>query len=171
MFRDYFKKRNESSHKDYEAGQKTCPNCAKNVSSHAGICPYCKIDFTDTFTDERCSGCGRLIRQGDFTCPSCGFEYGREFLQNDDEISKLCDKGFRHIENFRFKDAKVCFNRASKLNPYDINPIIGNAYCLYHLGYYVLSLKMCNMALKIDENSLDDDFYRKVKSKAADIRN
>ena len=171
MFRDYFKKKSESSHKDYEISMKMCPNCGKEVSSLSIICPYCRIDFRDTFTEERCSGCGQLIRQGDMKCPSCGFEYGEEFSQNDEEVTRLCDRGFRYIEDFRFKDAKVCFNKASKLNPYDINPIVGNAYCLYHLGYYVLSLKKCRQALKMDDESIDEEFYSKVKAKAADIRN
>lgn len=170
MFRDYFKKNSKGSRKDYVIGKKACPNCGKEVSSLAVFCPYCKIDFRDQFTDERCGGCGQLIRQGDLTCPSCGFHYGDDFSANSEEVSDLCDKGFRYIEDFRFKDAKVCFNRASKLNPYDINPIVGNAYCLYHLGYYVLSLKKCDQALKMDAESIDDEFYKKVKSKAADVR-
>lgn len=170
MFRDYFNKDSNSSHVDYEFSFKKCPNCGRDINSLSLICPFCQIDFRDTFTDERCGGCGQLIRQGDTVCPSCGFQYGISFDQNSEEVSRLCDKGFRYIEEFRIKEAKVCFNKASKLNPNDVNPIVGNAYCLYHLGYYVLSLQMCRQALKMDSNAVNDEFYNKVKSKASDIK-
>lgn len=169
MFRDYLNNDYNGAHKDYEFSFRKCPNCGRDVNSLSIICPFCQIDFRDTFTDERCGGCGQIIRKGDTVCPSCGFEYEIS-KENGEEASKLCDKGFRYIEEFRIKDAKVCFNRALKLNPHDVNPIVGNAYCLYHLGYYVLSLKNCEQALKMDSDALSEEFYDKVKSKVNEVK-
>ena len=68
------------------------------------------------------------------------------------EVTDLCDRGFRYIENFKIKDAKVCFNKASKLDSKDVNPVVGNAYCLYYLGYYVLSFNECKRAINMETN-------------------
>jgi tetratricopeptide (TPR) repeat protein len=86
------------------------------------------------------------------------------------EVTDLCDDGFRHIENFKIKDAKACFNRALKLDSKDVNPVVGNAYCLYYLGYYVLSFKECKKAINMDIESIDRAFYRKVKAKASEVK-
>lgn len=85
------------------------------------------------------------------------------------EVSDLCDEGFRHIEDYRIRDAKVCFNKASRIDEMDANPIVGNAYCLFHLGYYVLALKECKKAIDMDIESVDRKFYRKVKAKANEL--
>ena len=93
--------------------------------------------------------------------------YNHESLN---EVTDLCDRGFSYIENFKIKDAKVCFNKASKLDSKDVNPVVGNAYCLYYLGYYVLSFKECKRAINMDIDSIDRVFYRKVKSKAKEVK-
>lgn len=89
--------------------------------------------------------------------------------QSCEEVSRLCDEGFRHIEEFEIKDAKSCFNRALKIDENDVNPVVGNAYCLFHLGYYVLSLKECRKAIDMDIESVDRKFYRKVKAKVNEM--
>ena len=86
------------------------------------------------------------------------------------EVSDLCDRGFDYIDDYKIKDAKVCFNKASKLDSKDVNPVVGNAYCLYYLGYYVLSFKECKKAINMDIESIDRVFYRKVKAKAEDVK-
>lgn len=93
--------------------------------------------------------------------------YNHESLK---EVSDLCDRGFDYIEDFKIKDAKVCFNKALKLDSKDVNPVVGNAYCLYYLGYYVLSFKECKKAINMDIDSIDRVFYRKVKSKANEVK-
>ncbi len=86
------------------------------------------------------------------------------------EVTDLCDRGFNYIEDFKIKDAKVCFNKALKIDSKDVNPVVGNAYCLYYLGYYVLSFKECKKAINMDIDSIDRIFYRKVKSKAKGVK-
>lgn len=86
------------------------------------------------------------------------------------EVSDLCDRGFDYIDDYKIKDAKVCFNKALKLDSKDVNPVVGNAYCLYHLGYYVLSFKECKKAINMDIESIDRVFYRKVKAKAREVK-
>ncbi|MEE1335877.1 tetratricopeptide repeat protein, partial [Methanobrevibacter sp.] len=93
--------------------------------------------------------------------------YDHESLK---EVTDLCDDGFNYLEDFKIKDAKACFNRALKLDSKDVNPVVGNAYCLYHLGYYVLAFKECKKAINMDLNSIDRNFYRKVKSKANEVK-
>lgn len=93
--------------------------------------------------------------------------YNHESLK---EVTDLCDEGFGYIEDFKIKDAKVCFNKALKLDSKDVNPVIGNAYCLYYLGYYVLSFKECKKAINMDIGSIDRVFYRKVKAKANEVK-
>lgn len=85
------------------------------------------------------------------------------------EVADLCDRGFDYIVKFKIKDAKVCFNKAKKLDENDVNPVVGNAYCLYHLGYYVLAFKECRKAINMDIESIDRTFYRKVKSRAKEV--
>ena len=94
-------------------------------------------------------------------------QYTHESLR---EVTDLCDEGFRNIENYKIKDAKACFNRALKLDSKDVNPVVGNAYCLYYLGYYVLSFKECKRAINMDIESVDRVFYRKVKAKAREVK-
>jgi tetratricopeptide (TPR) repeat protein len=94
-------------------------------------------------------------------------QYSHESLR---EVTDLCDEGFRNIENYKIKDAKACFNKALKLDSKDVNPVVGNAYCLYHLGYYVLSFKECKRAINMDIESIDRTFYRKVKAKAREVK-
>ena len=89
--------------------------------------------------------------------------------ESSKEVSQLCDEGFRHIEDYKIKDAKSCFNKAIKIDENDANPVVGNAYCLYHLGYYVLSLKECQKAIDMDIESVDRRFYRKVKAKVDEM--
>ena len=93
--------------------------------------------------------------------------YDHESLK---EVTDLCDDGFNYLEDFKIKDAKACFNKALKLDSKDVNPVVGNAYCLYHLGYYVLAFKECKKAINMDLNSIDRNFYRKVKSKANEVK-
>jgi tetratricopeptide (TPR) repeat protein len=93
--------------------------------------------------------------------------YNHESLK---EVTDLCDEGFEYIEDFKIKDAKVCFNKALKLDSKDVNPVIGNAYCLYYLDYYVLSFKECKKAINMDIGSIDRVFYRKVKAKANEVK-
>ena len=93
--------------------------------------------------------------------------YDHESLK---EVTDLCDDGFSYLEDFKIKDAKACFNKALKLDSKDVNPVVGNAYCLYHLGYYVLAFKECKKAINMDLNSIDRNFYRKVKSKANEVK-
>lgn len=93
--------------------------------------------------------------------------YTHESLQ---EVTDLCDKGFDYIEDYKIKDAKACFNKALKIDSKDVNPVVGNAYCLYYLGYYVLSFKECKKAINMDIESLDRTFYRKVKAKAREVK-
>lgn len=85
------------------------------------------------------------------------------------EVRQLCDEGFKNIAEYRIRDAKICFNKALKIDENDANPVIGNAYCLYHLGYYVLALKECRKAIDMDVESVDRKFYRKVKAKASEV--
>lgn len=93
--------------------------------------------------------------------------YDHESLK---EVSDLCDEGFNYIDDYKIKDAKVCFNKALKLDSKDVNPVIGNAYCLYHLGYYVLAFEECKKAINMDIKSIDRSFYRKVKAKAREVK-
>ena len=93
--------------------------------------------------------------------------YNHESLR---EVTDLCDKGFSFMENYKIKDAKACFNKALKLDSKDVNPVVGNAYCLYYLGYYVLSFKECKRAINMDIDSIDRTFYRKVKAKAKEVK-
>lgn len=86
------------------------------------------------------------------------------------EVTDLCDDGFGYLKDYKIKDAKACFNKALKLDDKDVNPVVGNAYCLYHLGYYVLAFKECKKAINMDIESIDRDFYRKVKSKASEVK-
>lgn len=93
--------------------------------------------------------------------------YDHESLK---EVSDLCDEGFNYIDDYKIKDAKVCFNKALKMDSKDVNPVIGNAYCLYYLGYYVLAFKECKKAINMDIESIDRNFYRKVKKKAHEVK-
>lgn len=86
------------------------------------------------------------------------------------EVADLCDEGFNYIEDYKIKDAKACFNKALKLDSKDVNPVVGNAYCLFYLGYYVLALKECKKAIDMDIESIDRTFYRKVKAKASEVK-
>lgn len=86
------------------------------------------------------------------------------------EVSDLCDEGFGYIGDYKIKDAKACFNKALKLDSEDVNPVVGNAYCLFYLGYYVLALKECKKAIDMDIESVDRVFYRKVKAKASEVK-
>lgn len=89
--------------------------------------------------------------------------------ESSSEVTRLCDEGFTHVENYRIKDAKACFNRAVKIDGDDVNPVVGNAYCLFYLGYYVLSLKECQKAINMDIESVDRKFYRKVKARVNEL--
>lgn len=85
---------------------------------------------------------------------------------SNDEVTRLCDEGFEYVRKVEFKNALKCFNKASKIDSEDVNPIIGQAYCSFYLGYYVKALKECRLALSMDITSVDRKFYRQVKFKA-----
>lgn len=82
------------------------------------------------------------------------------------EVTRLCDEGFEYLQDENYVKASKLFTKASKVDSEDINPIIGMAYCSFHLGYYVKALKECRIALGMDITSVDRKFYRKVKIKA-----
>lgn len=158
--------------KDYRFfdGDKTkaCPHCGSVINPFFVICPICDFDFRDLESYELCKNCGRIIDENDEMCPACGVTLKPH--ESLPEVVDLCDEGFRHIRNFKIKEAKVCFNRASKLDSRDVNPIIGNAYCLYYLGYYVLALRKYDEALKIDPDCVDDEFYSLLVNKADSVK-
>ena len=161
-----------SRHKDYRYldGDKTkmCPNCGHNINPLFVICPVCNFDVRNLASYELCENCGRIIDEDDEACPSCGVNLKPH--ESLPEVVDLCDEGFRYIKRFKIKDAKLCFNKASKLDSKDVNPIIGNAYCLYYLGYYVLAIKKYEEALEIDPDCLDEDFYNSLVSKADSVK-
>ncbi len=90
---------------------------------------------------------------------------GEEY-SSDDSVSDLCDDGFRYLRDNNIVKASKTFNRANKMDPNDPNPIVGQAYCSYNLGYHKKALEECNRALKLEYGIVDDDFLRKVKQKA-----
>ena len=170
-----YKNRDGSScmrHKDYMYldGDKTkmCPNCGHNINPLFVSCPFCDFDFRDLDSHELCSNCGRIIDDCDEICHACGVSLKPH--ESSPKVVDLCDEGFRHIRNFDIKKAKICFNKASKIDSMDANPIVGNGYCLYYLGYYVLALKKFDEARKLDPDCVDDEFYRKVQKKADSVK-
>ena len=90
----------------------------------------------------------------------------KNYSSNNRKIIKLCEDGFKYIEEYKIKEAKKCFNKALKLEPNNPKAIYGNAMCLYKLGYYIPALDECEKALQIDENVVDYNFYQQVKNKA-----
>ncbi len=168
-----YKKRNASSYsKDYRYLEgdksKTCPSCGYRINPFFVICPFCDFDFRKLSSYEICENCGRIIDSDDDVCDACGYILRPH--ESLPEVMDLCDEGFALIKDFKIKEAKVCFNKALKLDSMDVNPIIGNAYCLYYLGYYVLALKECDEALKLDADCVDEDFYEDVVNKANSVK-
>ena len=56
-----------------------CPNCGKEVSTRAAVCPGCGYEFTITPESEqtrptirKCEDCGAEIPEGAELCPNCG---------------------------------------------------------------------------------------------------
>ena len=56
-----------------------CPNCGKEVSTRAVVCPGCGYDFSAAQESEpvgslnqKCEDCGVVIPQGADVCPNCG---------------------------------------------------------------------------------------------------
>lgn len=147
---------------------KVCPYCGREINQFMVICPFCDFDFRDYDLYDKCENCGRLVDDCDVVCANCG-----EVLKVHEsipEVIQLCDEGFRLIKNYKIKEAKICFNKASKLDSLDATPIVGSAYCLYYLGYYVLALKKCDEALKLDPDSVDKGFYNDVNDKANSVK-
>ena len=93
---------------------KTCPHCGGIINPFFVICPVCDFDFRDLESYELCKNCGRIIDEDDEMCPACGVTLKPH--ESLPEVVDLCDEGFRHIRNFKIKEAKLCFNRASKLS-------------------------------------------------------
>ena len=159
-------------HKDYRYldGDKTkiCPSCGHNINPFFVICPYCDFDIRELSSYDLCPNCGRIIDDCDEICHACGIDLKHH--ESLPEVVALCDVGFRYIKDFKIKEAKTCFNKASRIDSKDVNPIIGNAYCLYYLGYYVLALKKCDEARKLDPDCVDEEFYDKVMRKANSVK-
>ena len=165
--KDYRRNASRHSHlRDYKS--KECPNCGHSINPFFVICPVCDFDLRDLHLYEVCGKCGRIIDDTDGICRNC--EDDAMPHESAASVIQLCDEGFGHIENYRIKEAKICFDRASRIDSKDANPIAGSAYCFYHLGYYVLALKKCDEALKLDSESIDEVFYNKVKSKADSVK-
>ena len=107
------------------------------------------------------------IMVGDISFASDSSDNSTEYSEElNEEVNMLCDDGFRFIDNYKFKDAKKSFNKALKLQPRNTRVLYGDAVCLFNLGYYIPALKRCDEALKIDSNSIDETFYKKVKDKS-----
>lgn len=161
-----------SHHKDYmyldDDKTKLCPNCGHKINPFFVICPFCDFDIRDLHLYETCENCGRIIDDCDEICNGCGTILKPQ--ESLPEVAVLCDEGFRYIRNFKIKEAKVCFRKASKLDSRDANPIVGEAYCLYYLGYYVLALKKCDEALELDPDCVGDEFYMEVSDKANSVK-
>ena len=161
-----------SRHNDYrysdEDKTKMCPNCGHNINPFFVICPFCDFDIRELPSYKLCKNCGRIVDECDEICHVCGVSLTPH--ESLPEVVNLCDEGFRHIKNFKIKEAKICFNRASKIDSKDVNPIIGNAYCLYYLGYYVLALKKYDEALKLDPDCVDEEFYSNLTSKVISVK-
>lgn len=173
MTRDYARDKSARAlPKDYNYlggdKSKSCPNCGHDINPLFLICPYCDFDFRYLSSYELCENCGRIVDECDEICHACGFIFKPH--KSLPEVTRLCDEGFRLIEKYKIKDAKICFNKASKLDSRDPNPIVGNAYCLYHLGYYVLALKKCDEALDIDSESVGEEFYHTIKKQADSVK-
>ena len=147
---------------------KTCPNCGHNINPFFVICPFCDFDIRDLHSYELCEKCGRIIDECDEICHACGVVLKPH--ESVPEVVELCDEGFMHIKNYKIKEAKICFNKALKIDSRDANPIVGDAYCLYYLGYYVLALKRFDEALKLNPDCVDEDFYNKVASKVDTVK-
>ena len=163
--RDYT--RDVSQHSDFrDYKSKMCPNCGHSINPFFVICPFCDFDLRQLSLHDVCEDCGRIIY--DDVCRYCGdVPVPHESLRR---VAELCDEGFRHIGNFKIKEAKICFDRASKIDSNDANPVVGIAYCFYYLGYYVLALNKCDEAMKLDSDSVDEEFYGKVKSKVDSLK-
>lgn len=161
-----------SRHDDYmysnDDSSKMCPNCGHTINPFFVICPFCDFDIRELPSYTLCDNCGRIIDECDEICHFCGVILKPH--ESLPEVVDLCDEGFRYIRSFKIKEAKICFNKASKIDSRDVNPIIGNAYCLYYLGYYVLALKKCDEARKLDPDCVDEEFYDKVMRKANSVK-
>ena len=84
---------------------------------------------------------------------------------NNSNVSELCRKGNHYLRNNNLKEAKKCFNKALKINPDEVDALMGNAKCFYHFGYDALALQECEKALKIDKSIAKNSFYLEVKEK------
>jgi tetratricopeptide (TPR) repeat protein len=121
-----------SDFRDYKS--KMCPNCGRSINPFFVICPFCDFDLRELSMHEVCGQCGRIMDDSEGICHYCeGIAMPHESIR---KVAELCDEGFRHIRNFRIKEAKICFDKASKLDSNDANPVVGTAYCFYYLGYH-----------------------------------
>ena len=165
---DYHSRNASHANHSDNVDSKMCPYCGREINPFMVICPFCEFDFRDYDLYEKCENCGRLVDECDAVCANCG-----EVLKSHEsipEVVRLCDEGFRLIKDYKIKEAKICFNKASKIDSKDATPIVGSAYCLYYLGYYVLALKKCDEALKLDPDSVDDGFYNDVNDKVNSVK-
>lgn len=77
-----------------------CPECKKEISSNAKICPNC--GYKNNI--KTCPECGKIVKTTDTVCPECGYPLQKKSAQNiiNDNLDKIT--GARSKNYVTFKD-------------------------------------------------------------------
>ena len=77
-----------------------CPECKKEISSNAKICPNC--GYKNNI--KTCPECGKIVKTTDTVCPECGYPLQKKSAQSiiNDNLDKIT--GARSKNYVTFKD-------------------------------------------------------------------
>ena len=60
-----------------------CPECSKEISSSAKICPHCGIKVEKI----TCPECGKKLKGDEKNCPDCGYPIAKQSTNNLNNIN------------------------------------------------------------------------------------
>jgi|GEM_PF-727262 tetratricopeptide (TPR) repeat protein len=165
-----------------------CPECNREISENALICPYCGIAIRGKFIT--CPECSRLVSINAKACPECGFPIKKELIrnsQNAEKANKLYATAQKFLKNQQEKEALSNIEEALQINPDESTfialkqkieaiiekklqsvEIFKDVQIAFEKGDLELSLSLVEKALQLYEDKEYVAFNEKLLVKKAD---